>query len=93
MKDDLFPDCLQDSPRLAWMKRHGVTVRPTTMFERVCIAEADDINAVAECLFMASMAKPNGNSRHGLGPTEDEAIAALGIPLWNEEQFAKENEK
>ena len=24
MSDDLFPDCKQDSPRLAWMKKHVI---------------------------------------------------------------------
>lgn len=30
MSDDLFPDCKQDSPRLAWMKRYGVNPKDMT---------------------------------------------------------------
>ena len=82
MTSDLFPDCRQDSPRLAWMKRHGIKVTlPLIMgLEHVCVQH-----------------KPSGKVRYG-GPSggdEDEVLARLaselGIPLWNEEQFAKEH--
>ena len=93
MTDDLFPDCRQDSPRLAWMKRHGITVRPATTYERVCIYDAGDPDAADAYRFVAKApTKPHGFI-YGYAPTEDEAVAALGIPLWNEEQYAKEKTK
>lgn len=70
MTSDLFPDCRQDSPRLAWMKRHGINIDET------------------EDGFYAKI----GHIGHGF--TKDEAVIDLAvkanIPLWNEEQFAKD---
>jgi len=72
------------------MKRHGITVRPATTYERVCIYDSGDPDAADAYRFVAKApTKPQGFV-YGYGPTEDEAIAALGIPLWNEEQFQKE---
>ena len=79
MTSDLFPDCKQDSPRLAWMKRHGVFAYHV------------------ERGFYVSLYGGKPSQRTSFFDTEDEAIAnwaaGCGIPLWNEEQFAKENGK
>ena len=82
MTSDLFPDCRQDSPRLAWMKRHGVEVRTMTEHDRMFVADDGSLNYVAETGHVTAY-----------GETEDDALAALGIPLWNEEQYAKEKTK
>lgn len=90
MTDDLFPDCRSESPRLAWMRRHGITVRPATTYERVCIAE-EDIDAAEDYRFVASAPTLPDGSVSCYGPTEDDALVgvakALGIPLWNKEAF------
>ena len=80
MTSDLFPDCRQDSPRLAWMKRHGVEV--------VELPVKQD-GQYPFCAGTASLMHA-----FGYGDTEDDALADFakrnGIPLWNEEQYAKE---
>lgn len=37
---DAFPDCKKDSPRLAWMKRYNIYVRPIKRagWPRMCLA-------------------------------------------------------
>ena len=91
MTSDLSPDCRQDSPRLAWMKRHGINVRSTTPLERAFCAAVSDIETADKYLFVAF----DKSGERGGGETEDEALEslaqALGIPLWNEEQYAKEH--
>jgi hypothetical protein len=82
MTSDLFPDCKMDSPRLAWMKRHGVEVRTMTEHDRMFVADNGSLNYVAET-----------GHETAYGETEHDALAALGIPLWNEEQYAKEKTK
>lgn len=91
---ELFPieAVTQDSPRLAWMKRHGVITLhhapghcPATWFAGFQswwpTLTSDD--------FFATETGANGDSRIGEGDTEDEALAALasnaGLRLWNEE--------
>jgi len=76
--DELFsiPPC--DSPRLAWMKKHGVTIGPNNNF---VATDSDDFrygySLIAECSLGA-----------GYGNTDDEAIVDLakrsGLKLWNE---------
>ena len=89
MTSDLFPDCRQDSPRLAWMRRHGITVRPASMYARVCILEESGPEAEKDFRFVASAPTLPEGSVSSYGSTEDDALAgvakALGIPLWNEE--------
>ena len=95
MTSDLFPDCRQDSPRLAWMKRHDVH----TLFT--------DADAPYDGYELWSAWQGDGDciAEHGQDPiygyvtgaTEEDAIVNLakarGIPLWNEEQYAKEKTK
>jgi hypothetical protein len=71
MTSDLFPDCKMDSPRLAWMKRYGIKVQEHGM---KFLASDGSLNYVAEMGHVTAY-----------GETEDDALAALGIPLWNEE--------
>ena len=89
MTSDLFPDCKQDSPRLAWMKKYGVTVRDATEDDRAFGLE-DSVLYVAEC---NTPREPTGECPCGFGATKDEAIASLGIPLWNEEQYLNNKDK
>ena len=92
MTSDLFPDCRQDSPRLAWMKRHGITIRPITDFERSLFSE---FSRDLILNFAALKKRHDKYLQTGVGETEDNALAdlaeQLGIPLWNEEQYAKEH--
>ncbi len=81
MNDSLFEIPEQLSPRLAWMREHGVTTRHCpgewtcefTGTEGPCWIASDDFS---DPLNFTS------------GDTEDEAIVALakenGWPLWNE---------
>lgn len=77
---DLFPDCKQDSPRLAWIKRNGVEVVELPVKQDgqypFCAGTASVMHAF------------------GYGDTEDDALADFskrnGIPLWNEEAYMKE---
>ena len=72
MTSDLFPDCRQDSPRLAWMKRHGI----------VAMQDAESLK------WGAQIAGPMSMTRFECDyDTIDEALASLGIPLWNEEEY------
>ena len=75
MSDDLFPDCRHDSPRLAWMKRHGIRIVAT------------------DELLIGEFAATDGSAT-AYGDSEYDALAFLahfkGIPLWDEEQYAKE---
>lgn len=99
MSDELFSaeSVAMDSPRLAWMKRHGIITFyhapghcPPTWFAgfqcwRPGLTGID---------FFATETAHNGDSRIGEGDTEDEALASLmtcgharenKIRLWNEE--------
>ena len=73
MTSDLFPDCRQDSPRLAWMKRYGVF---TYHDERGYYVSLYD-------------AKPSSRTSFFETEDEALAswAAGCGIPLWNEEQY------
>lgn len=87
MTNDLFPDCKQDSPRLAWMKRHDISVRQMTDFEHCLFAGR----------FAALKKLDNEYFQTGIGETEDEAISSLaeqlGIPPWNEEAYINEHKR
>lgn len=91
---ELFPieAVAMDSPRLAWMKRHGIItlhhrseyVDPTWFAGRMVwwpgLTGVD---------FFAEETALNGDSRIGQGETEDEALVALaaraGLKHWSEE--------
>ena len=95
-------DVTHESPRLAWIKRHGVKTHHSTHF---------DIDGEQPwCAWDRSNwtgkdgdGIPNEPGRCGFGETEHDAIAdladLLGVPLWNEEEFAattaqkRQNEK
>lgn len=76
MSNDLFPDCRGDSPRLAWMKKHGI----------VALQDDETLKWGAQIAGPMSMTMFECDYN-----TLDEALSALGIPLWNEEQFNKES--
>ena len=87
---DLFPDCRQDSPRLAWMKRNHVKV---IELESVSEIEEDEFgNEYGR--FNITFDYESNQTVRGYGMTLDEALASFalcaGIPLWNEEEYAKE---
>ena len=94
--ETLFPEAeiAMDSPRLAWMKRHGiVTFRlPADLWMAGFQAWRPDVLDPAQ--FFCDETGANGDSRIGMADTEDEALADLltcgyarerGIRLWNEE--------
>ena len=90
MTSDLFPDCRQDSPRLAWMKRHHINV---IELESVLEIEEDEFgNEYGR--YNVTLDYESEQTVRGYGMMLDEALAdfasKLGIPLWNEEQYAKE---
>ena len=99
MTSDLFPnEGRQDSPRLAWMKRHGVITKEYPAhgdwyaglrsfaedLQHVCDTDAD-ILLWERC--------EHGLVNLGHARTEDDAIADLarkmGLRLWNEEGQAE----
>lgn len=77
MTDTLFyvPPC--DSPRLRWMKKHGVIVNHMPAVPKTC-----------NTFWHAASSQ---TTRDGTGPTEDDAIADWakrnGVRLWNEESI------
>lgn len=91
--EDLFPEeeMQMDSPRLAWMKKHGIVTYcsfPGTDDEEwfagfQCWWPGQD-NVSLFCFETGQ----NGDSRCGIGASEDEAMMDLAInndiPLWNE---------
>jgi hypothetical protein len=89
---ELFPvEAVQmDSPRLAWMKKHGVITYRSPV-EPVCwFAGFQEWWPKLEGVgFFAKETAHNGDIRVGEGATEDEALCQLakweGIKLWNEE--------
>ena len=68
------------SPRLAWMRKHGVWIR-----ENREINPGDESPETGETIYPF---KAFGNQFVGYGNTEDEAIADFakraGVRLWNE---------
>lgn len=88
MNDQLFdvPETL--SPRLAWMKKHGVMTYKSPDFE----PEEDPWCAWLPENNMEELGLPEDLEQCGLGQTEDEAITALAvlhnIRLWNEPQLS-----
>lgn len=82
-----------DSPRLAWMKKHGViTYRtPFDPFDYLAgVSENAEMTLNQRRDWFADETAQMGDTRIGIGMSEDEALAELakrrGIPLWNEEQ-------
>lgn len=95
MTNDLFPDCKQDSPRLAWMKRNHLKV---IELESVSEIEEDEFgnkygrfNVVHEDYYQDD---DKCFDFIGIGMTLDEALEKYAqlkrIPLWNEEAYAAE---
>lgn len=87
MSDELFPAefVTMDSPRLAWMKKHGVRVKRSTHLK------AGD---APWCAWFSidedpGTGFPANPDLLGYGETEEEAVGALAeeshTPLWNEE--------
>ena len=71
MTDDLFPDCYQDSPRLAWMKKLGLFCNRC---ERgVFLAIAKDAIPTEQTLFYETE-----------DDALSDFAVRYGIPLWNE---------
>lgn len=97
--EELFPaeSVAMDSPKLAWMKRHGVITfyYSSPNCEPTWFAGFHSWWPYLKGLnFFAEETGHNGDSRVGEGVTEDDAIASLltcgearekGINLWNEE--------
>ena len=95
MTSDLFPDCKHDSPRLAWMKKHDVHTLSTGIDD-----PDEDIEPWSAWQGDGDCISEYGRDpKYGFvtGATEEDAIVNLakarGIPLWNEEQYAKEKTK
>lgn len=92
MSDELFPveTVLKDSPRLSWLKRHGLETEHLENGGSEC-PETGDIIPHWVCRVVKS--NPNFSvyapKQIGSGDTEDEACADLaqkrGIRLWFEE--------
>ena len=91
---ELFaPDSVaMDSPRLAWIKRHGVVTHcsmPGTPDACWFAGFRDWWGDCSDGQFFIWETGHNGDSRMGEGETEDDAIAHLcrrhEIRLWNEE--------
>lgn len=105
MPDELFApeEMASDSPRLAWMKRHGIItwhddgVRggvqavPAQWFAGFQVWLPNESGMA----FFAIECAENGDTRIGIGKTEDEALAHLmtcadasrrRLKLWNEEK-------
>lgn len=80
---DLFNIPPTLSPRLAWIKKHGVTIHCSKLLTD------DDLEKYAAYIGDETEAIRSG--RVGFGQTEDEALVdlakLLGVPLWNEERF------
>lgn len=93
MNDTLFDLPEQPSPRLAWMRKHGIITLhhapgrgvPPTWFAGFAEWWPDKHGEN----FFAWETAHNGDSRIGEGDTEDEALAQLAyhwdMKLWNEE--------
>jgi hypothetical protein len=86
MSDELFPpdSVAMISPRLAWIKKHGVRTHHSRAFEDAewlpwCAAFGEPFEVINE----------QGDGALGFGQTEDEAIIDLAVKfdvkLWNEE--------
>jgi len=74
MSDDLFPDSMQDSPKVIWMKRHAIQVKD------------DEIARVEGGKIAFSLSNPQWET--GVGSDEGDAIADFArrnnMKLWNE---------
>ena len=82
MKDELFSVPEVKSPRLRWIEKHGVEVKPTLDWD----PDAEDENGDVVHAWYAS--DDQWRHKHG-GDTENDALAAWaiarGVRLWNEE--------
>jgi hypothetical protein len=100
MSHELFPvDAVKmDSPRLAWLKKHGVVTylaMPDDPHWRLWYAGfsawsteySPHLKSAADLFFYETADR--GDKRIGTGETEDDAIAELAkkyrLKLWNEE--------
>lgn len=97
MSEELFPveTVSMDSPRLAWIKKHGVVTYHSfpnepdhcwfAGFQEWWPKLTDRVD------FFCHETGWNGDSRLAEGETEDEALATLAryyeLPLWNEENI------
>ena len=90
MSDELFPaaSVAMDSPRLRWMKKHGVHTEKLpdeSGLERTWYAWVGDFNEAIE----HGGDDPNAGG-YALAETEDDAILLIakanGLRLWNEEE-------
>lgn len=89
----LFPVVESLSPRIAWMRRHGVITFYCAPGRCPAVWLAGfqrwwpELGGVD---FFAQEAACNGDSRLGEGDTEEDALVALaraaGLRLWNEEE-------
>ena len=90
--EEMFPadSVAMDSPRLAWMKKHGIITYRSPV-EPVCwfAGFQDWWPKLQGVHFFAEETANNGDMRVGEGVTEDGALVELakyeGIKLWNEE--------
>jgi hypothetical protein len=82
--DTLFPIPEQPSPRLVWLRKHGVRCIKTSAEDEPWCAWLPE-NDSPEC----GAEMPRVPEWCGYGDTEDDAIADLarreGLRLWNEE--------
>jgi len=77
MTDDLFPNCKQDSPRLAWMKKHGVCVCQTFK----------GFYTTIPCAMPSNRTQFYPTADEALAAWAE----SCGIKLWNEEDYKKEH--
>lgn len=89
----------QDSPRRVWLLKHGIITwrTPLDPYDWLAgVAGNADMGTDHRKNWFANETAHNGESRIGLGFTEDEALADLaklrGLPLWNEEPLAGKGE-
>lgn len=88
MSDELFPvaDVSHESPRLAWLKRHRVETH------HLPLAQIDGDEPWRATTTGRAPHQLGDRLHVGTGETEHDAIAdladLLGVPLWNEEEFA-----
>ena len=85
MSEELFDVPVNKSPRLRWIEARGLHIRKTDPRK---VGTEDCDGEVIEAFYVSM------NKRHWIGgPTEDDALAkwarVAGVPLWNEEAFAK----
>ncbi len=86
MSDELFPAeaVTMDSPKLRWIKKHGVQTHHSKAF-----ADEDWMPWCAAFGVPFEVVESDGDGALGFGDTEEDAIRDLAVkfnvPLWNEE--------